>query len=70
MKVKHGMHRVYRMYKKKAERKSECKVESKVTPRDRIKGMSYRRRAKRGHQLSILYGIAYIGLMLNKGGEE
>ena len=51
MKVKHGMHRVYRMYKKMAERKYECKVESKVTPRDRIKGMSYRRRAKRGHQL-------------------
>ena len=49
MKVKHGMHRVYRMYKKMAERKYEFKVESKVTPRDRIKGMSYRRRAKRGH---------------------
>jgi hypothetical protein len=53
-----------------AERKYECKVECKVTPRDHIKGMSYRRRAKRAHQLSILYGIACMGLMLNKGGEK
>ena len=53
-----------------AERKYECKVECKVTPRDHIKGMSYRRRAKLGHQLSILYGIACMGLMLNKGGEK
>lgn len=66
---RHGIHRVYRMYKKMAERKYECKVECKVTPRDYIKGMSYRRRAKYGHQLSILYGIACMGLMLNKGGK-
>lgn len=39
---RHGIHRVYRMYKKMAERKYECKVECKVTPRDHIKGMSYR----------------------------
>jgi hypothetical protein len=67
---RHGIHRVYRMYKKMAERKYECKVECKVTPRDHIKGMIYRRRAKLGHQLSILYGIACMGLMLNKGGEK
>lgn len=66
---RHGIHRVYRMYKKMAERKYECKVECKVTPRDHIKGMSYRRSAKLGHQLSILYGIACMGLMLNKGGK-
>lgn len=67
---RHGIHRVYRMYKKKAERKYECKVECKVTQCDYIKGMSYRRRAKRCHQLSILWGIAYMRLMLNKGGEK
>ena len=66
---RHGIHRVYRMYKKMAERKYECKVECKTTPRDDIKGMSYRRRAKLGHRLSILYGIACMGLMLNKGGK-
>lgn len=67
---RHGIHRIYRMYKKMAERKYECKVECKVTPRDHIKGMSYRRRAKLGHQLSILYGIACMNQMLNKGGEK
>lgn len=66
---RHGIHRVYRMYKKMAERKYECKVECKVTPRDHIKGMSYRRCAKLGHQLSILYGIACLRLMLDKGGK-
>lgn len=67
---RHGIHRVYRMYKKMAERKYECKVECKTTPRDDIKGMSYRRRAKLGHRLSILHGIAIMRLMLNKGGEK
>lgn len=67
---RHGIHRVYRMYKKMAERKYECKVECKVTPKEHIKGVSHRRRAKRAHQLSILYGIACMGLMLNKGGEK
>lgn len=67
---RHGIHRVYRMYKKMAERKFECKVDFKVTPGYLAKGMSYRRHAKRGHQLSILYGIACMRQMLNKGGEK
>lgn len=67
---RHGIHRVYRMYKKMAERKYECKVECKVTSCDHIKGISHRRRSKLCHQLSILYGIACMGLMLNKGGEK
>lgn len=67
---RHGIHRIYRMYKKMAERKYECKVECKVTPKEHIKGVSHRRRAKLGHQLSILYGIACMNQMLNKGGEK
>ena len=66
MKVKHGMHRELRKYAALVRRHCQCKAEAVLTPRDKIKGMSYRRRAKHKHQLSVKLSIGFMKLMLEK----
>lgn len=70
MKVKHGMHIEQRKYAALVRKNFQCKTEAVLTPRDKIKGMSYRRRAKHKHQLSVKFSICVMKLMLEKGGER
>ena len=64
MKVKHGMHQELRKYDALVRKHFHCKTEAVLTPRDKIKGMSYRRRAKHKHQLSVKFSIRVMKLML------
>lgn len=64
MRVKHGIYREYRRLQKIVARRYNCEAFVKLTPRDDIKGISYRRRANQRRRLSVRLCVEYMKLMV------